>query len=684
MGVPILGHRDTLNIVKNAIKIKPKPNSTNNPYFYKKNTIFSPKNENNVRPERLSKQDDVKKEENDEKDNAPSNLNEPMRHEESGFIFWNLPSSKNVKNVNQEKEDIISEYGSGKTLLPAAKLSNLQKDKVVPTSQYTNSEPDNKHKEINIDVSEDQIDVQIINDEERTGKNNENKIREKYENNRYEEFEVGMGPVQSSIIGLNYLNKKSINGPSDVINEFDLLTSESTALTNMDTSNTNKESNEEDKDISMKWSGDMEEQAPFNRIYKESVKINGMDIMQEEMNEGYNSKKKKIEKVSVSGKISEEINGISSLASEGMNPITPVPVIEEINVINTILSDEMFDVTVQEQSCITFPAVTEQSNATVTSVAEQNDVTFPSAAKLNNVTFPLVAELNRVTITSVSEQKRVTIPSVSELNSITFPSLAEQNRVTIPSLAEQNRVTNPSLAEQNRVTIPLVAEQSGVTIPSVAMQNSVTIPSLAEQNGVTIPSDPEQKSVFIEYIIEDTADKLPTEKDTTEGIMEDIIEDSQDKVTTENAEMGDIMKESRDIDDNDASFEYNIDVSNVSNTDSSMLITTNEVVDNEDEVLVSMDNNYSKRVVVVEDGFLSCDTGYSTEKERISPEPLMSDLDQDRFVVCSTQARTSSQLDHETEMIEIGTIQSKHFFVENIESKKTVSNRKIQYFIQHF
>ena len=662
MGVPTLGHRDTLNIVKNAIKIKPKPNSTNNPYFYKKNTIFSPKNENNVRPERLSKQDDVKEEENDEKDNAPSNLNEPMRHKESGFIFWNLPSSKNVKNVNQEKEDIISEYGSGKTLLPAAKLSNLQKDKVVPTSQYTNSEPDNKHKEINIDVSEDQIDVQIINDEERTGKNNENKIREKYENNRYEEFEVGMGPVQSSIIALNYLNKKSINGPSDVINEFDLLTSESTALTNMDTSNTNKESNEEDKDISMKWSGDMEEQAPFNRIYKESVKINGMDIMQEEMNEGYNSKKKKIEKVSVSGKISEEINGISSLASEGMNPITPVPVIEEINVINTILSDEMFDVTVQEQSCITFPAVTEQSNATVTSVAEQNDVTFPSAAKLNNVTFPLVAELNRVTITSVSEQKRVTIPSVSELNSITFPSLAEQNRVTIQ----------------------LVAEQSGVTIPSVAMQNSVTIPSLAEQNGVTIPSDPEQKSVFIEYIIEDTADKLPTEKDTTEGIMEDIIEDSQDKVTTENAEMGDIMKESRDIDDNDASFEYNIDVSNVSNTDSSMLITTNEVVDNEDEVLVSMDNNYSKRVVVVEDGFLSCDTGYSTEKERISPEPLMSDLDQDRFVVCSTQARTSSQLDHETEMIEIGTIQSKHFFVENIESKKTVSNRKIQYFIQHF
>ena len=662
MGVPTLGHRDTLNIVKNAIKIKPKPNSTNNPYFYKKNTILSPKNENNVRPERLSKQDDVKEEENDEKDNAPSNLNEPMRHEESGFIFWNLPSRKNVKNVNQEKEDIISEYGSGKTLLPAAKLSNLQKDKVVPTSQYTNSEPDNKHNEINIDVSEDQIDVQIINDEERTGKNNENKIREKYENNRYEEFEVGMGPVQSSIIALNYLNKKSINGPSDVINEFDLLTSESTALTNMDTSNTNKESNEEDKDISMKWSGDMEEQAPFNRIYKEFVEINGMDIMQEEMNEGYNSKKKKIEKVSVSGKISEEINGISSLASEGMNPITPVPVIEEINVINTILSDEMFDVTVQEQSCITFPAVTEQSNATVTSVAEQNDVTFPSAAKLNNVTFPLVAELNRVTITSVSEQKRVTIPSVSELNSITFPSLAEQNRVTIQ----------------------LVAEQSGVTIPSVAMQNSVTIPSLAEQNGVTIPSDPEQKSVFIEYIIEDTADKLPTEKDTTEGIMEDIIEDSQDKVTTENAEMGDIMKESRDIDDNDTSFEYNIDVSNVSNTDSSMLITTNEVVDNEDEVLVSMDNNYSKRVVVVEDGFLSCDTGYSTEKERISPEPLMSDLDQDRFVVCSTQARTSSQLDHETEMIEIGTIQSKHFFVENIESKKTVSNRKIQYFIQHF
>ena len=638
MGVPILGHRDTLNIVKNAIKIKPKPNSTINPYFYKKNTIFSPKNEKNVRPERLSKQDDVKKEENDEKDNAPSNLNEPMRHEESGFIFWNLPSRKNVKNVNQEKEDIISEYGSGKTLLPAAKLSNLQKDKVVPTSQYTNSEPDNKHKEINIDVSEDQIDVQIINDEERTGKNNENKIREKYENNRYEEFEVGMGPVQSSIIGLNYLNKKSINGSSDVINEFDLLTSESTALTNMDTSNTNKESNEEDKDISMKWSGDMEEQAPFNRIYKESVKINGMDIMQEEMNEGYNSKKKKIEKVSVSGKISEEINGISSLASEGMNPITPVPVIEEINVINTILSDEMFDVTVQEQSCITFPAVTEQSNATVTSVAEQNDVTFPSVAKLNNVTFPLVAEQNRVSIPSVSEQNRVTITSVSEQNRVTIPSVSELNSITFPSLAEQNRVTIPSLAEQNRVTIPSLA---------------------------------------------DTADKLPTEKDTTEGIMEDIIEDSQDKVTTENAEMGDIMKESRDIDDNDASFEYNIDVSNVSNTDSSMLITTNEVVDNEDEVLVSMDNNYSKRVVV-EDGFLSCDTGYSTEKERISPEPLMSDLDQDRFVVCSTQARTSSQLDHETEMIEIGTIQSKHFFVENIESKKTVSNRKIQYFIQHF
>ena len=639
MGVPILGHRDTLNIVKNAIKIKPKPNSTNNPYFYKKNTIFSPKNENNVRPERLSKQDDVKKEENDEKDNAPSNLNEPMRHEESGFIFWNLPSRKNVKNVNQEKEDIISEYGSGKTLLPAAKLSNLQKDKVVPTSQYTNSEPDNKHKEINIDVSEDQIDVQIINDEERTGKNNENKIREKYENNRYEEFEVRMGPVQSSIIALNYLNKKSINESSDVINEFDLLTSESTALTNMDTSNTNKESNEEDKDISMKWSGDMEEQAPFNRIYKESVKINGMDIMQEEMNEGYNSKKKKIEKVSVSGKISEEINGISSLASEGMNPITPVPVIEEINVINTILSDEMFDVTVQEQSCITFPAVTEQSNATVTSVAEQNDVTFPSVAKLNNVTFPLVAEQNRVSIPSVSEQNRVTITSVSEQNRVTIPSVSELNSITFPSLAEQNRVTIPSLAEQNRVTIPSLA---------------------------------------------DTADKLPTEKDTTEGIMEDIIEDSQDKVTTENAEMGDIMKESRDIDDNDASFEYNIDVSNVSNTDSSMLITTNEVVDNEDEVLVSMDNNYSKRVVVVEDGFLSCDTGYSTEKERISPEPLMSDLDQDRFVVCSTQARTSSQLDHETEMIEIGTIQSKHFFVENIESKKTVSNRKIQYFIQHF
>ena len=633
MGAPILGHRDTLNIVKNAIKIKPKPNSTNNPYFYKKNTILDPKNENNVRPERLSKQDDVKKEENDEKDNAPSNLNQLMRHEESGLIFWNLPSSKNVKNVNQE----ISEYGSGKTKLLVAKLSDLLKDKVVSSSQYPNSEPDNKQNEIYIDVSEDQIDVQIINDEETTGKKNENKITEKYENNRYEEFEVGMGPVQSSIIVLNDLNKKSINGPSDVINEFDLLTSESTALNNMDTSNTNKEINEEDKDISMKWSGDMkEEQASFNRINKESVQINGMDIMQEEMNEGYNSKKKKIEKVSVSGKISEEINGISSLASEGMNPITlTVPVIEEINVINTILSDEMFDVTVQEQSSITFPAVTEQSNANVTSVAEQNDVNFPSVAKLNSVTFPLVAE-----------QNRVIIPSVSDLNSITFPSVAIQNSVTIPSFAEQNRV--------------------------------------AEQNGVTIPSDPEQKSVFIEYIIEDTADKLPTEKDTTEGIMEDIIEDSQDKVTTENAEMGDIMKESRDIDDNDASFEYNIDVSNVSNTVSSMLITTNEVVDNEDEVLVSMDNNYSKRVVVAEDGFLSCDTGYSTEKERISPEPLVSDLDQDRFVVCSTQARTSSQPDHETEMIEIGTIQSKHFFVENIEPKKTVSNRKIQYFIQHF
>ena len=677
MGAPILGHRDTLNIVKNAIKIKPKPNSTNNPYFYKKNTILDPKNENNVRPERLSKQDDVKKEENDEKDNAPSNLNQLMRHEESGLIFWNLPSSKNVKNVNQE----ISEYGSGKTKLLVAKLSDLLKDKVVPSSQYPNPELDNKHKEIDIDVSEDQIDVQIINDEETTGKKNENKITEKYENNRYEEFEVGMGPVQSSIIVLNYLNKKSINGPSDVINEFDLLTSESTALNNMDTSNTNKEINEEDKDISMKWSGDMkEEQASFNRINKESVQINGMDIMQEEMNEGYNSKKKKIEKVSVSGKISEEINGISSLATEGMNPITlTVPVIEEINVINTILSDEMFDVTVQEQSSITFPAVTEQSNANVTSVAEQNDVNFPSVAKLNSVTFPLVAEQNRVIIPSVSDLNSITFPSVAIQNSVTIPSLAEQNRV-----AEQNGVTIPSLAEQNSVTISSVAEQNRVTIPSLAEQNGVTIPSLAEQNGVTIPSDPEQKSVFIEYIIEDTADKLPTEKDTTEGIMEDIIEDSQDKVTTENAEMGDIMKESRDIDDNDASFEYNIDVSNVSNTVSSMLITTNEVVDNEDEVLVSMDNNYSKRVVVAEDGFLSCDTGYSTEKERISPEPLVSDLDQDRFVVCSTQARTSSQPDHETEMIEIGTIQSKHFFVENIEPKKTVSNRKIQYFIQHF
>ena len=663
MGASILGHRDTLNIIKNAIKIKPKPNSTKTPYFYQKNTILTPKNGNNVRPERLSKQDDVKKEENDEKDNVPANLNELMRHEESGLIIWNRLSSENVQN--QGKEDFLSEYSSGKTLsLAAAKLSDLvtscyNEDRGVPTSQYTKPEPDNEHKEIDIDGSEDQMDVQIINDEENTGMKNENKIIEKYENNQYEEFKVG--PVQSSIVALNYPNKKSINGLNDVLNEFNLLTSESTALTNMDTSNTNEETNEEDKDISMNWSGDMtEEQAPFNRINTEYVQMNGMDIMQEEINEGDNSKKKKIETVSVSGKITgiialaeqelntginpvtEEINGISALVSGGISPITlTVPVIEEINVINTNLSDEMFDVIareVTEQRSVTFPPVTEQSNATVTSVAEQNNVTFPSVAKLN---------------------------------SVTFPSVAEQNRVTIPSVPERNSITIPLVAMQNRGSIPSVPERNSITIPLVAMQNRGTIPSVHEQ-----------KNVIIEYIIEDSADKLPTEKDTTEGIMEDIIKDTQDKVTTENAKMGAIMKESRDIDNNDASLEYNIDESNVNNTDSYMLITTNDVVDNEEEVLASMDTNYSKRVA--EDGFLSSDTGYSTEKGRISPEPLVSDLDQDRFVVCSTQARTSSQPDHETEMIEIGTIQSKHFFVEKIEPKKTVSNRKIQYFNQKF
>ena len=515
MGASILGHRDTLNIIKNAIKIKPKPNSTKTPYFYQKNTILTPKNGNNVRPERLSKQDDVKKEENDEKDNV---LNELMRHEESGLIISNRLSSENVQN--QGKEDFLSEYSSGKTLsLAAAKLSDLvtscyNEDSGVPTSQYTKPEPDNEHKEIDIDGSEDQMDVQIINDEENTGKKNENKITEKYENNQNEEFKVGS--VQSSIVALNYPNKKSINRLNDVLNEFNLLTSESTALTNMDTSNTNEETNKEDKDISMNWSGDMtEEQALFNRTNTEYVQMNGMDIMQEEMNEGDNSKKKKIESVSVSEKITginalaeqelntginpvtEEINGISALVSGGISPITlTVPVIEEINVINTNLSDEMFDVIareVTEQRSVTFPPVTEQSNATVTSVAEQNNVTFPS---------------------------------VVEQNSVTFPSVAEQNRVTIPSVPEQN---------------------------------SITIPSLAEQNGVAIPLVHEQKNVIIEYIIEDTADKLPTEKDTTECIMEDIIKVTQDKETTENAKMGAIMKESRDIDNKDASLEYNID-----------------------------------------------------------------------------------------------------------------------------